>query len=294
MPILNKQTPERELDYKSSYGFLRCFEHGAPDPQIRWHEHDEYEIHLITATSGKAFIGDYIGEFEPGNLVLIGPNIPHNWVSNELPSEGIAKRDLILQFDDKPLRKSCELLPELNQILPLLDRAKHGIEFFGNSDFAKNQLEKIKEYQGINSFNEFLTLVSALSNSNDYRILSNTQLINCGVDESIKQLSGVIEHIRSNISSHISMSEIAAKIGMDSSHFSRCFKKATGNTFTTFVNRLRVSLACQLLSETDKYISTICYEVGYNNVANFNRRFSEIKKITPTEYRIQSQLQFAS
>jgi len=88
------------------------------------------------------------------------------------------------------------------------------------------------------------------------------------------------------------MSEIAERTGMDSSQFSRCFKKASGNTFTGFVNRLRINHACQLLAETDKCISTICYDVGYNNVANFNRRFVEIKKITPSEYRKQSKSKF--
>lgn len=289
-----KQTPERELDYKSNYGFLRCFEHGAPDPQIRWHQHDEYELHLITETSGKVYVGDYIGEFKPGHLVLIGPNIPHNWISNELPTTGIPKRDIILQFDDKPLRKSCELLPELKQVLPLLERAKQGIEFNGNSDFAKQQLLKIKSCDGVYAFNEFLTLIMGLSNHKDYQLLSNSELVDCRVDVSIKQFTEVIKYVKQNISSPISMTDIAKKANMDSSHFSRCFKKTTGKTFTGFINHLRVGLACQLLTETDKYVSTICYEVGYNNVANFNRRFSEIKKITPTEYRAQSQLQFVS
>jgi len=104
--------------------------------------------------------------------------------------------------------------------------------------------------------------------------------------------SGVIDYITENYNADFSMTDIAEKMGMDSSQFSRCFKKASGNTFTGFVNRLRVNRACQLLTETDKYISTICYHVGYNNVANFNRRFVEIKKITPSEYRKQSQLKF--
>ena len=79
---------------------------------------------------------------------------------------------------------------------------------------------------------------------------------------------------------------------MDSSQFSRCFKKLSGNTFTEFINRLRINRSCQLLTETDKYISTICYEVGYNNVANFNRRFVEIKQMTPSKYRKRSKVKF--
>lgn len=297
-----KQKPELELAFQrnadmgyepaGSYGFLRCLEHGAPNPLIRWHHHEEYELHLITSTRGRMFVGDYIGEFKPGNLVLTGPHLPHNWISNELPDEGVASRDFVLQFADEPFRKSCELIPELGQALPLLDRAKNGIEFYGISDFAKQQLLKIKNNTGLRSFNEFLILIQELSNHTEYQLLSNTQLKGFEDDASTKRFSDVVDYITENYNAQFSMTEIAEKTGMDSSQFSRCFKKASGNTFTGFVNRLRINRACQLLAETDKYISTICYHVGYNNVANFNRRFIEIKKITPSEYRKQSKSKF--
>ncbi len=74
---------------------------------------------------------------------------------------------------------------------------------------------------------------------------------------------------------------------MSESRFSRFFRRATGNTFTDFVNRVRINRACQLLMETERYITHICYDVGFNNVANFNRRFLDIKGMTPSEYRKQ-------
>lgn len=65
-------------------GLLRYVSHGAPSPLIRWHYHEDYELHLVVATSGKFFVGDYIGNFEPGNLVLTGPRLPHNWISPDI------------------------------------------------------------------------------------------------------------------------------------------------------------------------------------------------------------------
>jgi len=299
---MSKHSPVLEQDFQrnstmgyepeGSYGFLRCLEHGAPNPLIRWHHHEEYELHLITETSGRMFVGDYIGEFKPGNLVLTGPNLPHNWVSNDMPEEGVSSRDFCLQFADAPLRKASELIPELKQALPLLDRAKNGIEFYGLSNFAHQQLMKIKSSTGLSSFNEFLVLIQELSNHQEYQLLSNAQLKASSDDDSMSRFSNIIDYVTENYNTNFSMTEIASKTGMDSSQFSRCFKKASGNTFTGFVNRLRVNRACQLLTETDKYISTICYHVGYNNVANFNRRFVEIKKITPSEYRKQSKSKF--
>ena len=271
---------------------MRCVEHGVPNPLIRWHHHEEYELHLILETTGKMFVGDYIGCFKPGHLVLTGPHLPHNWISNDVPKEGIKHRDLGLQFSDKPFRKSCEYLPELKQVLPLLDRAKNGIEFFGISDFAEEKLHGIKNATGIKRFNLFLELISALSEHKDYKLLSNSQIQNFENDASMNRISDVVQYITDNYSSNFSMAEIAKQTGMDSSQFSRYFRKASGNTFTGFVNRLRINKACQLLMETDQYVSTICYHVGYNNVANFNRRFVEIKHMTPSEYRKQAMARF--
>ena len=141
-PTAPRQTkPELEHDYVRSpalgyespetAGFIRCLAHGFPTPLARWHYHDEYELHLITATSGKVFVGDWIGQFQPGHLVLTGPRLPHNWISMDLPEGGVPLRDLVIQFSHAPLVASSESIPELREVLPLLERARHGIEFFG-------------------------------------------------------------------------------------------------------------------------------------------------------------------
>jgi AraC-like DNA-binding protein len=85
---------------------------------------------------------------------------------------------------------------------------------------------------------------------------------------------------------------MARDLAMSESQFSRFFRKTTGNTFTDFVNRVRVNRACQLLMGSEQQITHICYEVGFNNVANFNRRFLEIKGMTPSEFRRQSLARF--
>lgn len=84
------------------------------------------------------------------------------------------------------------------------------------------------------------------------------------------------------------MAELCERAGMTESSFSRYFRRATGNTFTNFVNQLRVHKACLLLMETDRYITNVCYDAGFNNVANFIRRFLELKGMTPKEFRLQA------
>ena len=112
-------------------------------------------------------------------------------------------------------------------------------------------------------------------------------------DAQVDQINGVVNRIIDNVGEPISMADVAKELGMSESRFSRFFRRATGNSFTDFVNHVRINSACHLLMQTDHLVTDICYQVGFNNVANFNRRFLEIKGMTPTEFRRQSESRFS-
>ena len=286
------RTPSLGYEPQGSYGHVRFLEHGFPNPLVRWHYHEEYELHLIVASRGKVFVGDYIGQFEPGHLVLTGPRLPHNWISTDVPPEGIALRDVVLQFPDAPLRQSAALIPELAEALPLLERARFGIEFFGLSGRARDYFTRIKALHGLQRYSQFIELLGELARCNDYRLLSTVQLQSFDDDAALARISAIVDHLTGHYSETFSMAEMAARLSMTESSFSRYFRRATGNSFTDFVNRLRINRACQLLMESNRYITNVCYDVGFNNVANFNRRFLQIKGMTPKEFRRQAEARF--
>jgi AraC-like DNA-binding protein len=277
---------------EGTYGYVRCLAHGFPNPLVRWHYHEEYELHLIVASRGKVFVGDYIGHFEPGHLVLTGPRLPHNWISTDVPPQGLPLRDMVLQFPDEPLRRAAELISDLRDALPLLERARHGIEFFGMSSLARERIERIQALRGMKRLTEFLRFVGELADCTDYRLLSSTPLQSFDDDASLARISAIVEHITAHCAEPFSLADMASRAGMSESQFSRYFRRATGNTFTDFVNRVRIARACQLLMETDRYITNVCYDAGFHNVANFNRRFLEIKGMTPKEFRRQGEARF--
>ncbi len=279
---------------KGAYGFIRYLEHGFPNPLVRWHYHEEYELHLILETSGKVFVGDYIGQFSPGHLVLTGPRVPHNWVSIGTPQQGVELRDMVIQFAHPPLEQLGNVIPELRGIFPLLNRSLHGIEFFGMSDRAMQHFTRIRDSSGLPRFLAFLSFLGELAQSSDYQLLSTVQLQSFDDDAALARISSAIGFIVENYNSQFSMGELSQELGMSESKFSRFFRTATGNSFTEFVNRLRINKACQLLMETDHYITNVCYDVGFNNVANFNRRFLELKGMTPKEFRHQAQGRFGA
>lgn len=294
--------PELESDYNRSpalgyehpneVGFIRCLDHGYPTPLARWHCHDEYELHLITATSGKAFVGDWIGPFEPGHVVLCGPRLPHNWISLDIPPEGIASRDLVIQFQHAPLEQASHTIPELAELMPMLERAKHGIEFFGLSHSAQDHWHQVRSSKGLQRLTAFLYLMTELSRWTDYRLLSNMQMQGVDNDAELDQINAIVNRITDNVAQPLTAAQVAADLGMSESRFSRFFRRTTGNSFTDFVNQVRINRACQLLMSSDRYVTNICYDVGFNNVANFNRRFLELKGTTPTEFRKQAENRF--
>lgn len=294
--------PELEADYSRSpalgyespmeTGLIRCLAHGFPTPLARWHYHDEYELHLIVASSGKTFVGDYIGTFQPGHLVLTGPRLPHNWVSLDLPEGGYARRDLVIQFAHEPIAQAATHIRELEEVLPLLARARNGIEFFGLSDQATRHWHKIKASHGLARLATFCEFLGELAAWPDFRLLSQAQLQSVDNDAQLNQIDDIVSRVTDNLTQALSAAGLATELGMTESSFSRFFRRATGNTFTDFVNQVRVNRACQLLMETDRLVTHICYEVGFNNVANFNRRFLEIKGMTPTEFRRQADRRF--
>ena len=283
------QDPDRGHGREGSFGFIRCLQHGVPTPLVRWHHHDEYELHLIVATRGRAFVGDYVGHFEPGHLVLTGPRLPHNWISNDIPPEGVPVRDMLLQFPDAPLRQAAELIPDLRAALPLLDRSRLGIEFFGISQAVRQGIERIHQSQGLPRFSEFLAVMGELVRCTDYRLLSSRPLENARNEGTSDNMSRTIDYIVAHSNEPLSLAELSQRAGMCESQFSRQFRRVTGNSLPDFINRLRIGRACQLLMETDRYVGSICYEAGFNNVANFNRRFLELKGTTPREFRRQAQ-----
>ena len=299
----HQRQPELERDFLRSpslgyeppeaSGVVRCLSHGFPTPLARWHCHDEYELHLITQTSGKAFVGDWIGPFEPGHLVLCGPRLPHNWVSLDAPEGGVAERDLVIQFLHAPIEQAAQCWPEFGELMPLLERSRLGIEFFGMRERALAHWSRVKHTHGLRRLAAFCDFLADLAQCTDYRLLSSVQMRGATDEGEHEQINAIVNRVSQTGGEPVSAGAIAAELGMSESRFSRFFRRATGNTFTDFVNRVRVQRACLLLMESDRFIADIGFEVGFNNVANFNRRFLEIKGMTPSEFRKQAEHRFA-
>ena len=265
---------------------IRYLEHGWPTDLCRWHAHEEYELHLIVETRGKAFVGNFIGNFEPGSLFLTGPNLPHNWVTDSVSSEKIEIRDMLVQFSQKSFEKLAEGFPEFSGIRKMLDLAASGILFKGfNATFARGHMEAIRDNIGPERILAFIRFLVRLNEHAEKVTLSETKLVNADGNSKYARIGNIIDHILENFNDDLNAVDTAEMAGMSLTTFGRNFSSVTGHSFVEFVNRVRIGQACGMLYASDDQVTSICFDVGFKNVANFNRHFLKIKGMTPSVYR---------
>ena len=265
---------------------IRYLEHGWPTDLCRWHAHEEYELNLIVETRGKAFVGNFIGNFEPGSLFLTGPNLPHNWVTDSVSSEKIEIRDMLVQFSQKSFEKLAEGFPEFSGIRKMLDLAASGILFKGfNATFARGHMEAIRDNIGPERILAFIRFLVRLNEHAEKVTLSETKLVNADGNSKYARIGNIIDHILENFDDDLNAVDTAEMAGMSLTTFGRNFSSVTGHSFVEFVNRVRIGQACGMLYASDDQVTSICFDVGFKNVANFNRHFLKIKGMTPSVYR---------
>lgn len=261
--------------------------HGAPDQIIRWHYHPQYELHYICDTNGIVYIGDYVGKFEPGQLVLVGPNLPHNWVSS-LP-EGVhcRERSWALVFGPAFINTIIATFPCSENISKLLAQANRGVQFVGNTAHIVSLMAEFQGQSGLSRIGTFLRLIDQMSEHGDKQLLSsNAVLMELG-NVNTQKIDSIIDYINGHSEHQLTLEVIAAKFSITSSSFSRYFKNKTGENFITYLNKLRVAKSCLLLQSTALPIKDIAVQVGFTNPSYFTKIFVDQKGMTPKQFRKQ-------
>ena len=251
------------------------------------HYHPEYEINLVLNSQGKRIIGDSIKPFESPDLTLIGPNTPHAWSGHE--SEEV--QVITIQFQEDFLSEQTLSRNMLQPINDMLKRSRMGILF--SHEATSNLIPKIKQLtqeRGFDSLLDFLSILYDLSISRNQTALSSPSYVDLYDTSKSRRISMVNDYLCKNLHNPIKIEEVASLVNMSPSAFSHFFKKRTQRTFSNYLSDLRVGNAAKLLIETDKNISEICYDSGFNNLSNFNRVFKSQKGCTPKEFRMQQKL----
>ncbi|CCM78830.1 helix-turn-helix domain-containing protein [Rhizobium mesoamericanum] len=279
--------PDLEVVQIRSGESFKMWSHGYPYHTVRWHFHPEYEIHLITETSGCYFVGDFIGDFQPGNFVMTGPNLPHNWVSDVVDNRRIEQRCLVLQFSEAFIDGLLSILPELKGFRSVLADSRRGVLFpVETAALAKPIMQEMLEAVGARRIALFMQLVELLTGANEHVALTTSDYQPDPSGYMSIGTNKALAFIRERLTEPFSETDLAAIAGQTPSAFSRSFRKHTGFSVVQYVNRLRINLACQLLMSSEEMaVIDICYASGFNNLSNFNRHFLARKGMPPSRFR---------
>lgn len=283
-----EQDPYREvIPLHPSHSF-RWLEHDYPSDIARWQYHPEIEIHLIRKSTGSLIAGDYIGPFGPGQVSIMGSNLPHDWMSDLQADEVFVNRDAVIQFDGEWLARCSDLIPELGQSKVLLDEALQGIVYHGQTrERAEVLIEEIGQASGLKQIYRLFELLELFMRAPDSekQFLSRRWVKDSASEDGKQAVEAGIKYIFENLTKDIRMSEAARLAHMSEPTFSKYFKKASGLTFSDMVRKLRIAHACRLLDQTNQSIAAIGRASGYGNLANFNRKFLSEMGLTPSAYR---------
>ena len=285
-PFVKRSSPEIiAIDPQHSFRSLR---HDFPAEICGWGHHPEYEIHFIQHSTGSFIAGDHVGAFGPGQVTFMGPELPHDWVSDIEPGEVVRDRDYVVQFTDEWVHQAMRVLPELASIEPLLRDSRRGLLFSGRTgELAAERIQAIVELSGTLQLAAFLELLGIMATAPDHerQILASAWL---GVSDDATTNAAMeagINYIFTSLTEGPRLSTAAQLAYMSEPTFSKHFKKATGMTFSDMVKRLRIAHARRLLDTSDMSIAHVASASGYRNIANFNRQFMAELGMTPTEYR---------
>ena len=233
-------------------------------------------------------VGDSVREFTDGDLVLVGGNLPHTWISQKQDSETADSMQVyVIQFSPGLLNQALLSLPEFASVAVLLRNAARGISF-GNGSRYKTQFDRLNEQSSTLKFLLLLDVLHQLSLETETEKLANSHYSPVLSRENETRMQNVFGYIYARFAGELSLYQIADIACMNEASFCRYFKKNTGLTLTEYINDLRVNRACQLLSETQQPITAIAHAVGFNSFTNFNKSFVKRKGLAPREYRKQA------
>ena len=257
--------------------------------QTAWHYHQEFELSFITEGSGKRIVGDSVESFHPGDLIFIGPRIPHVWISGEMARtqhSGRTLESVYLLFNQDILPQELISLPEFKDVKRAIKLSERGMLI---QEDTLNQVSKIMlqlPYQDrMKRLMLFYEILHIIGNSESFTLLASEAYVKSKFETSNTRVNNIHEFLMNNYREEINLEEIAELVHLAPASVCRFFKSATGQTIFNYLNKIKVDYACNLLMNTDLNIVDISYDCGFNNLSHFNKQFKQITGKTPSQYR---------
>jgi AraC-like DNA-binding protein/quercetin dioxygenase-like cupin family protein len=277
-PLLEKIDPI----FGSSFT-IREFTDLDPVYKPYWHFHPEYEIVYISKGKGKRHIGNHISYYEDGDLIFLGPNLPHLGFT-----EGHFKNqvEIVVQMKEDFLGKGFLQAPEMREMQRLFERSRKGIIFNGQARAIAGQ--RLRDMVRLEPFERLLALLETLqflASTEEYKSLNADGFALEVQAQHLERMQEIYQYVEDNFQQDIALDEAARRVNMTVPAFCRYFKRLTGKTFTHFVNEVRIAHACRLLNNEHLSIAAVSFDSGFNNLSHFNKQFRLIAGVSPRVFR---------
>lgn len=247
------------------------------------HQHDEIQISFIKKGNGTLIAGDRISSYTDNDIIIIGSNLPHAFKSE--PKSKIDSKMLSLFFTETSFGNSFFDLHEFTEVHSFFSKSLQGLLVKSNKIEIIEHFKKLKKSSKLERFILLLQILNLITKSKT-EPLSNFVYRKNYSDLEGKKMRDVFEYTIENYHKNIYLKDIANVANMTKNAFCKYFKRHTNKTYISFLTELRIENACKLIrSKEEIAIAEIAYKVGFQNISNFNRKFKEIKKVTPLKYK---------
>lgn len=254
-----------------------------------FHSHPELELVFVLEGFGKRIIGNKVEPFESGDMVFIGSNVPHVWLSDNSYYEensNLQSRVIVTYFNPVIFQQFFDAVKEFNDIKKMMLQASKGMRILGETrNTIARKLIALSSENGFEKINSFLQILNIISVSNDkYCILNNGVSKNDSFESD--RLVDVIKFVQANLDEHITLKQIAEIACMTEQSFCRFFKSRLKMNFFQYLEVQRMKHACDLLIQSsDKSIADIAFECGYTSSSHFCKVFKDNYNQSPSQYR---------
>lgn len=283
-PLLEKVMPPEG----ASWAWLdRRLDDAIP---FQWHHHPEFELTLTLNSVGQRFIGDHIGEYEDGDLVLIGPNLPHTWASRDKRDPQAPHVARVMWFHPDWAAGLTALLAEFRGVADLLARAQRGLSFSDAGAAAvRPMIDTLFARPSADRLTLLIDILRRLAEDSAAAPLASPIAATPQHPADRARIDRVLDVIHARYMEPLPLDTLADIAALSPSGLHRMFVRHVRSPLSVYITRLRLGEACALLSGTTRPIAHIASDVGYDSLANFNRQFKTAKQMTPRQYRRQFQ-----
>ena len=249
-----------------------------------WHFHPEHQLSVVTHGSGQRIIGDAVCPIEPGEVILLGADLPHVWHYDE-SSNGVEA--VVVHFKEDFAGHDFLNKPEMRAIKLLLARANQGLLAQGTDrERAAELLLSLPSNVGFERTLTLLQVLHLLALAENLKTISSPR-IGSGPSVDLERLRCVYAYLDTHLHEHVSREQVAAVAHLNPNAFSRFFRQHTGLTFQDYLNERRVGRACELLMDVSTSITEVAMNCGFSTPTSFARAFKRVKSMSPSAYREQ-------